>query len=242
MKKTVTALMISSLFFAATATAAPLTAEQEAQVRVLVRDTLIKNPEILEEAIVALQQNQAQKQETQMKDAVKENAKALFNDPLSPRIGAKNPKLTIVTFTDYNCPYCKRFDPILESMTEEFPEIAVVIKPLPFKGETSLNSARMVLSVWEKDPKSFLDVHHRFMQKKTMLTSDDIASVMKSTKQESVKMNESSMDVMRTNMMLAEKLGVQGTPATLIGDVMLPGAMDKEQLKEVIKEQLAKQK
>jgi protein-disulfide isomerase len=31
----------------------------------------------------------------------------LFNDPNSPRIGAKNPKLTLVVFTDYNCPYCK---------------------------------------------------------------------------------------------------------------------------------------
>lgn len=31
----------------------------------------------------------------------------LFNDPDSPRIGAKNPTLTLVVFTDYNCPYCK---------------------------------------------------------------------------------------------------------------------------------------
>jgi protein-disulfide isomerase len=38
----------------------------------------------------------------------------LFNDPNSPRIGAKNPKLTLVVFTDYNCPYCKKFDPYLE--------------------------------------------------------------------------------------------------------------------------------
>ncbi|ESO57391.1 copper sensitivity supression protein, partial [Salmonella enterica subsp. enterica serovar Newport str. VA_R100506907] len=29
---------------------------------------------------------------------------ALFNDPASPRIGAKHPKLTLVNFTDYNCP------------------------------------------------------------------------------------------------------------------------------------------
>lgn len=41
-------------------------------------------------------------------------ANLLFNDPNSPRIGAKEPRLTIVSFTDYNCPYCKQFDPLLE--------------------------------------------------------------------------------------------------------------------------------
>ncbi len=41
-------------------------------------------------------------------------AQLLFNDPNSPRTGAKAPKLTIVSFTDYNCPYCKQFDPMLE--------------------------------------------------------------------------------------------------------------------------------
>lgn len=41
-------------------------------------------------------------------------AQLLFNDPNSPRTGAKEPKLTIVSFTDYNCPYCKQFDPLLE--------------------------------------------------------------------------------------------------------------------------------
>ncbi|MFX4312796.1 DsbA family protein, partial [Enterobacter sp. 63] len=32
-------------------------------------------------------------------------AELLFNDPYSPRTGAREPKLTIVSFTDYNCPY-----------------------------------------------------------------------------------------------------------------------------------------
>ncbi len=118
MKKTLAALMIAPLIFTATAHAAALTADQEAQVRVLVRDTLVKNPEILEEAIMALQQKQTEKQSAQMKDAVKANADALFNDKYTPRIGSKSPKLTIVSFTDYNCPYCKRFDPQLEAVVK----------------------------------------------------------------------------------------------------------------------------
>ena len=70
-----------------------------------------------------------------MKDAVKANADVLFNDKYTPRIGSKSPKLTIVSFTDYNCPYCKRFDPQLEAMVKKYPDVAVVFKLLPFKGK-----------------------------------------------------------------------------------------------------------
>lgn len=242
MKKTLAALMIAPLIFTATAHAAAFTADQEAQVRELVRDTLVKNPEILEEAIMALQQKQTEKQTAQMKDAVKANADALFNDKYTPLIGSKSPKLTIVSFTDYNCPYCKRFDPQLEAMVKKYPDVAVVFKLLPFKGESSLNASRAALSVWESKPEAFAPLHNRLMQKKTALTQDDINSALKTAKAGDVKVTDNSMNTMRMNMMLAEQLGVQGTPATLIGDVMLPGAVDEAQLDAIIKEQLAKVK
>ncbi len=71
---------------------------------------------------------------------------ALFNDPASPRIGAKHPKLTLVNFTDYNCPYCKQLDPMLEKIVQKYPDVAVIIKPLPFKGESSVLAARIALT------------------------------------------------------------------------------------------------
>lgn len=71
------------------AQAAPLSADQEAQVRKLVRDTLVENPEILEEAIVALQAKQGERQQAQMKETLKAEQDALFNDPTSPLIGKK---------------------------------------------------------------------------------------------------------------------------------------------------------
>ncbi len=78
----------------------------------------------------------------------------LFNDPNSPRIGAKNPKLTLVVFTDYNCPYCKKFDPYLEKIVEKHPDVAVVFKFLPFRSESSLTAARDALTLWRQEPGS----------------------------------------------------------------------------------------
>ncbi len=74
-------------------------------------------------------------------------AKLLFNDPNSPRTGAASPKLTIVSFTDYNCPYCKQFDPMLEKIVQENPDVQLIVKLLPFKGQSSVNAAKAALDV-----------------------------------------------------------------------------------------------
>lgn len=242
MKKTIVAVLFSSLMLGATAHAAPLTSDQEAQVRKLVRDTLVENPEILEEAIVALQAKQGEKQQAQMKATIKAEHDKLFNDPASPRLGAKDAKLVLVNFTDYNCPFCKRFDPQLEEIVKKYPDVAVVIKPLPFKGKTSLESSQLVLTLWEKDPKAFQALHQKFMQKQGMLTEENIKQALKATGNEKLVANDKSEETIRTNMMLAEKLGVNGTPATLIGEEMIPGAVDAQQLEMIVKEQLAKMK
>mgnify|MGYP001067781146 CR=1 FL=1 len=65
-------------------------------------------------------------QEKQIEALIQE---ALFNDPASPRFGAKQAKLTLVNFTDYNCPYCKQLDPLLEKLVAKYPDVAVIIKP-----------------------------------------------------------------------------------------------------------------
>ena len=61
----------------------------------------------------------------------------LFHNPATPRLGAGDAALTVVVFTDYNCPYCKRLDPLLEQLVERNPQVAVAFKLLPFKGESS---------------------------------------------------------------------------------------------------------
>ncbi|MDD9340640.1 MAG: DsbA family protein [Providencia heimbachae] len=242
MKKTILAVLFSSLMLGATAHAAPLTADQEAQVRKLVRDTLIENPEILEEAIVALQAKQGEKQQAQMQETLKAEHNALYNDPTSPRIGAKDAKLVLVSFTDFNCPFCKRFDPQLVELVKNNPDVAVVIKYLPFKGQTSLDSSQLVMTLWQEDPKAFEALHHKFMQKQGMLTDANIKEALKATGNEKLKASDKSREGIRTNMMLAEKLGVNGTPATLVGDELIPGAIDAQQFEAIVKDQLAKLK
>lgn len=164
---------------------------------------------------------------------------ALFNDPGSARIGAKQAKLTLVNFTDYNCPYCKQLDPLLEKIVKTYPDVAVIVKPLPFKGESSVLAARTALTTWREHPEQFPALHEKLMQKRGYHTDASIRQAQAKSGASPVTLEVKSQETLSTNLQLARLIGVQGTPATIIGDELIPGAVSWEVLNEVVKEKLA---
>ena len=166
-------------------------------------------------------------------------AELLFNDPYSPRTGAKEPKLTIVSFTDYNCPYCKQFDPMLEKIVRDNPDVQLIIKLLPFKGQSSVNAAKAALSVWRQQPDTFWPQHQRLMMKKGYHDDASIAAARVKTGTDNIATDEKTMDSLKMNLILSQVLNIQGTPATIIGDQMVAGAIPYDDLEELVKAQLA---
>ena len=167
-------------------------------------------------------------------------ARLLFNDPLSPRMGAKEPKLTIVSFTDYNCPYCKQFDPMLEKIVHDNPDVLLIVKLLPFKGQSSVNAAKAALSTWQQQPDKFWALHQRLMAKKGYHDDASIHAAQQKIATDGVKIDEKTMESLKMNLILSQVLNIQGTPATIIGDEMVAGAIPEADLEGLVKEQLAK--
>lgn len=167
-------------------------------------------------------------------------AKLLFNDPDSPRLGAKAPRLTIVSFTDYNCPYCKQFDPMLEKIVHDNPDVLLIVKLLPFKGQSSVNAAKAALSTWRQQPDKFWALHQRLMAKKGYHDDASILAAQQKTATDGVKTDDKTMDSLKMNLILSQMLNIQGTPATIIGDQMVAGAIPYQELEGLVKEQLAK--
>ncbi|MDK9584146.1 DsbA family protein [Lelliottia wanjuensis] len=165
----------------------------------------------------------------------------LWNDPDTPAMGAEKPRLTLVSFTDYNCPYCKQFDPELEKIVQKFPDVKLVVKLLPFRSESSANSARIALTAWRQQPQQYWDLHHRLMSKKGYHDDASILAAQRKTGTAAIKADEKSGETLQMNLILAQVLGVQGTPATLVGKTMVPGAIPYDDLEALVKEELAKQ-
>lgn len=231
-------LFVTSLqVFAAPA----LSPEQEARVQALVKETLLDHPEILAQVADKLDQQNAQASQDEMKKVVSQNQDFLYNDPDSPRIGAKNPRLTLVVFTDYNCPYCKKFDPYLEKIVSKYPQVAVVFKFLPYRAESSVTAARDALTVWRSRPDDFLKFNDILMLKKGYHDDNSIQEAKKKAGVVVDKPDDMSLETLKKSLAVAEKLGIQGTPATLIGDEMLGGWVPYDRFETMVKDALKTQ-
>lgn len=215
--------------------AEPFSSEQEARIKAMIRETLVNNPAILAEAADSYNKLAARTQNDLVAQVVKRNHNALFEDPGSPQLGAAHPVLKLVYFTDYNCVFCKKFEVELERLMKAYPDIAVVLKPLPYRSETSLTSARLALTVWGQQPERFMALHQRLMAKKGYHDETSIAAAMKQVGLKVKVPSQASIDTVNLNLTLAQQLGVQGTPATLVGNSLISGAVSYEQLESVVK-------
>lgn len=241
-------LSIKSLSFALLALtttslyAAPFTPEQEERIKEIVRESVTSDPSILSQAIVNLQTYQEQHQVNQLTQAIKKHAKQLFDDPNSPRMGAQKPLINMVVFTDYNCPYCKRFTPLLERIVKENPEVALTIKFLPFKGDTSIQSSADAIAIWQKSPEKFWALDHILVNKQAMLTKKDIENAKAKVGASDINNNQSHIALLKKNFEIASELDIKGTPFTIIGNAVLPGAVSYDELDKIIKMQLKQAK
>ena len=224
--------------------AAPLDTEQQQQVRELVRDTLMNDPEILVDVINELKKRQTVAQKQSDQQALEANYQALFENPADPARGAGQgkAKVTLVYFFDFNCSFCKRQETVLERLSKEFPDLRIVYKDFPVLGESSREAAAMALRVHRNDPDKYFQVQERLMSKPAQHTSASIAAGLKveGVDVEALKQQPSGgiSEQINDNIRLASALGIKGTPALVFPDKILGGLTAEAVLTEMIEQRM----
>jgi protein-disulfide isomerase len=150
-----------------------------------------------------------------------------------------NPKgdVTIVEFFDYQCGYCKRTMQNVLDLQKEDPKVRVAWKELPILGPVSEFAARAAMAA-EKQGK-YMEFHTAVMGARGQLTPE---GVMKHAADAGIDVDRLKRDMMapeigkylRDTLQLAQELGINGTPGFVIGGKLVPGALDKEQMKALI--------
>ena len=148
---------------AAAAPAQPISGAQRGEIERIIRDYLLKNPEVLQEAISELEKRQAKAEAEKHKAAVKDNAEALFNSPRHVVVGNPKGDVTFVEFFDYNCGYCKRALEDMMVLMKADPNLKVVLKEFPVLGPGSQEAARVGVAVrmQDKTGKKYLEFHQQ---------------------------------------------------------------------------------
>jgi protein-disulfide isomerase len=225
--------------------AAPATRAEEAadlsveQVEKIVREYLLREPEIVYQALEELQRRQAAAEAERQQAAISDNQRELLNDPASPVGGNPDGEVTLVEFFDYRCAYCRRVVSSMRALLDEDRELRVVFKELPVLGPDSERAARAALA--SRRQGGYVPFHFALM------AADDLSLPGIRAAAEAVGLDADRLEAdmaapevnaaIQANYALANELGIEGTPAFVIGTQLIPGAVDKARLEQLIREQ-----
>ena len=202
-----------------------------------VRAYLMANPEVLADVMQELERKQDSQRDTAAQKAIEQDESLLMNDPDTPSTGNPNGDVTIVEFSDYQCPYCKRAHSAVKSVIAADGKVKLIYKDLPILGEASKIAAVAALaSIKQGKHDAF---HDALMENTAKLDSARIFDIAGSVGIDVAQL-KSDMDdpkikkIIDRNMTLAQDLGVRGTPAFVIGKQFVPGAVTADELKQLI--------
>ena len=161
------------------------------------------------------------------------------NDPVAPTIAPQGHDVTVVVFADYQCPFCRKLHPTLETLIEEDPKVKVVFRDWPVFGAGSEEAARAAIaSTWQDKHAAFNDA---MMTMPGRVTSESIRAAADKAGVDWAKLeadlaaHEDEIEgALRRNAQYAAMLGLQGTPAMLVGPYLIPGAIGVAGLREAV--------
>ena len=207
----------------------------------IVRDYLLRHPEIVLEAIRILQAREQAVADEQAAQAMAAGADALRSDPLSPVGGNPEGDVTVVEFFDYACPYCRNAHPLLSKLMTADANIRIVYKEYPILGEASVYASRVALAVFLLEPQKYERFHANMFQTRGRLAAETAVQVAldlgldRSRLMQTAESDEVSA-ILTSNVKLAQSIGINGTPAFVIGDSIVPGLVPLEQLQALVSE------
>ena len=160
----------------------------------------------------------------------------------------KDALVTIVTFSDFQCPFCKRIEPALAQATKDYGDkVRFVWKnyPLPFHNRANQAAMVAIEAGKEKGAEGFWKAHDKLFDIQPKLEDADLEGVAKELGLDVAK----TMDAVKTlkfkdqiekEMAQGEDLEVRGTPKSFINGRIVDGAQPYEKFKKIIDQELAK--
>jgi protein-disulfide isomerase len=219
------------------ASGAEFTDAQKAALGPIIRDYLLQNPEVLREAMTALEKKQKDEDEARRVDVIDKATPALFNSPFQATLGNPQGKVTIVEFFDYNCGYCKRALDDMAKLLKTEPELKVVLKDFPVLGPGSVEAAQVASAVRNQfKGDKFWQYHYKLLSTHGPVAKAQALSVAKEL---GADMDQIARDIdkpdvkagIQQNMQLADQLSLTGTPSYVVGRSVVVGAVGYDQLK-----------
>ena len=211
--------------------------EQRREIESIIHDYLLQHPDVLIEAIRAAEEKVKTEAGEKAQQALIARRSEIFDEPGTPVGGNPKGDVTLVEFFDYRCPYCKQVHPRLQELLADDRQLRIAYKEFPILGAVSIAAARAALAAHRQS--KYETFHDAMMAAKGEITEDTVYRVAGSVglDVDRLKRDMSSPQIdaaLRANHTLAEALDITGTPGFVIGDQMVPGAIELSSLRELV--------
>ncbi|SDU17440.1 DsbA family protein [Stappia sp. ES.058] len=208
-------------------------------VETIVREYLMENPNIVREALEELERREVAAADAARAQAVSTVSDVLFNSTRQVELGNPDGDVTLVEFFDYNCGYCKRAMTDMMRLIEEDDDLRIVLKEFPVLGEGSVQAAQVAVAVNKIAPEKYLEFHRELMSARGQANRAAALEAAKNTGLDidavEAAMNDPEVRATIEEVYtLARRLGLNGTPAYVVGEEVLMGAVGYDRLKQGI--------
>lgn len=233
-------LTLGAATFATAEEPAEFTDAQRKAIESIVKDYLVKNPDVLQEAVAEGERRAQETQRLAQAAALKEVRDTLHNSPNGIVAGNASGDITLVEFFDYNCGYCRKAFSDVQALLKSDPKLRVVIRDFPVLGAESMEASKVGLAAkLQLTPEKMFEFHTKLLESKSRINGERALAVGKElgADVERLKRDAQGPEVkaaIAENMGLGDKLSLTGTPAFVVGEEILPGAVGVDAMRKTI--------
>jgi protein-disulfide isomerase len=214
---------------------------QKSEIEAIVKNYLIQHPEVLQEAMEALDKRQKEADAEKARTSIKQLKATIFNSTHQVVLGNPQGNVTMVEFFDYNCAFCKRAMADMMNLLKTDPDLRFVLKEFPVLGPGSIEAAHVAVAARMQDPsgKKYLEFHQKLLSSRGPADKMRALAVAKDVgfdvaRLEKDMASDEAKATIEESMKLADALGVNGTPSYVVGDEVVVGAVGIDELRAKI--------
>ncbi len=216
------------------------TPAQKTELGEFIKEYLVKNPDVLRAAIEALDKHDKDMAEAARHNIVADKSGALYSSPFQATIGNPQGTATLVEFFDYNCHFCKGALPDIAKLVHDDPNLKLVLKDFPVLGPGSVEAARVASAVRKQLPgDKFWAFHNKLLNSRGPIGEAEALAVARSLglDMDRLAKDMQSPDVeagLHEVMAMADSLQINGTPSFVVGDQVIVGAGEIDELRNKV--------
>lgn len=199
-------------------------AMDRAKVEEILHDYLFEHPEIIPQALQVLEDRERNNSVAQLRTALETPFEGAW-------IGNPDGDVVVVEFFDYACTYCRRSVADIERLVAEDPNVKVVFREFPILSPISADAARMSLQAARTG--HYAQYHHDVFSAGHVDKGVIKAAASKGKlvlPKDLAPLNAE----LSANHRMAREIGIDGTPAFIVGGQFVSGAVGYDRLKELV--------